>query len=85
MLDVAITGGMVVDGTGAEPRRADVGIVNGKVAVIGELKDSSKQVIDNHIIATIYHGYVCWQNNSICGTCLSAYCISSITCNWCLG
>ena len=46
MLDVAITGGMVVDGTGAEPRRADVGIVNGKVAVIGELKDSSKQVID---------------------------------------
>ncbi len=46
MLDVAITGAMVVDGTGAEPRRADVGIVNGKVATIGELKDSSKQVID---------------------------------------
>jgi N-acyl-D-aspartate/D-glutamate deacylase len=34
MLDVVIKGGMVVDGTGAEARRADVGVRDGAVVVV---------------------------------------------------
>ena len=39
-LDYLITGGTVVDGTGAEPRKADVGIRGDQIAFIG---DASKQ------------------------------------------
>ncbi|MEY4607183.1 MAG: hypothetical protein RLY45_1943 [Actinomycetota bacterium] len=45
--DVLIKGGVVVDGTGAPMRRADVGIVNSRIAAVGELATSSAtQVID---------------------------------------
>ena len=33
--DLVITGGMVVDGTGAEPRRADVAVTGGEISEIG--------------------------------------------------
>jgi len=45
-LDLAITGGTVVDGTGSEPRRADVGVVNGQIVEIGELSDTASRTID---------------------------------------
>jgi len=35
--DVVISGGMVIDGTGAEPRRADVGIKGDRIVTIGNL------------------------------------------------
>ena len=44
--DVAITGGVVVDGTGAQPFRADVGITNGRIAEIGTLTDTARETID---------------------------------------
>jgi N-acyl-D-amino-acid deacylase len=42
-----VRGGTLFDGSGAHPRRADVGIVDGRVAAIGDLSDeSADQSID---------------------------------------
>lgn len=38
-LDIVIRGGTVVDGSGGPRRQADVGIVAGRVALVGDLKD----------------------------------------------
>lgn len=46
MLDVVITGGTVIDGTGAAGVRADVGIRDGKVVEIGEVTESATRTID---------------------------------------
>jgi len=45
-LDLAITGGMVVDGTGAVPQRSDVGVKDGRIVEIGELSTSATETID---------------------------------------
>ena len=39
MLDYVIRGGTLVDGTGAAPRRADVGVRDGRVAVVGDVTE----------------------------------------------
>lgn len=44
--DVLLTGGLVVDGTGAPARRADVAITDGRVVAIGELDHDAAEVID---------------------------------------
>lgn len=45
--DTIISGGMVVDGSGSEPVCADVGILNGKIAAIGDLTGmSAKELFD---------------------------------------
>jgi len=45
--DVVIRGGMVIDGTRMPRYRADVGIKDGKVAKIGNLKaHQAKKVVD---------------------------------------
>jgi N-acyl-D-aspartate/D-glutamate deacylase len=47
MHDLVITGGTLVDGTGAAPRRADVAIDGNRITEVGELEDSSaRQTID---------------------------------------
>lgn len=38
--DIVITGGLVHDGTGAKPVLADVAIIDGRVALIGDVKGS---------------------------------------------
>ena len=43
VLDLKITGGWVVDGTGAPRRRADVGIVGDRIALIGDLSGHTAQ------------------------------------------
>jgi len=46
MLDVKVTGGDVVDGTGAPRRRTDVGIAGGKVVKIGAVDEEAAETID---------------------------------------
>jgi N-acyl-D-aspartate/D-glutamate deacylase len=46
VFDLLITGGSVVDGTGAPARTADVAIADGKVAAIGRVEASATQTID---------------------------------------
>jgi N-acyl-D-aspartate/D-glutamate deacylase len=46
MLDYAIKGGTIVDGTGAPPRQADVGIRDGRIVAVGELDEPAAKVVD---------------------------------------
>jgi N-acyl-D-aspartate/D-glutamate deacylase len=46
VLDVLIRGGRVVDGTGAPARAADVGIRDGRIVEIGNIRDDAAEVVD---------------------------------------
>ena len=46
MIDLVIRDGLVVDGTGAPGRRADVGVRGGRVVAVGTVTDSATRVID---------------------------------------
>lgn len=45
-LDLKITGGTLVDGTGAPRRKADIGVKDGKVVAIGKVDGEAKKTID---------------------------------------
>ena len=45
-LDLKITGGTVIDGTGAPRFQADIGIKDGKIVAIGEVTEAAEQTID---------------------------------------
>jgi N-acyl-D-aspartate/D-glutamate deacylase len=51
--DLLVKNGTVVDGSGSPGYRADVGVVDGKIAAIGRINESAKQTIDadGHIVS----------------------------------
>ena len=68
--DLVIKNGMLVDGTGAPARRADVAITGGKIAEIGRVTDGAATVIDaaDLVVApgfidphTHYDAQICWD------------------------
>ncbi|HWW52172.1 MAG TPA: amidohydrolase family protein, partial [Acidimicrobiales bacterium] len=44
--DLLIRGGTVVDGTGAPPRTADVGVAGGRVVEVGHVTGSARRTVD---------------------------------------
>jgi N-acyl-D-aspartate/D-glutamate deacylase len=46
MLDFAITGGTIVDGTGAAPRQGDIGIRDGRIVAVGTLDEPAATTVD---------------------------------------
>lgn len=58
MFDVVIEGGMVVDGTDAPARRADVGVKGDRIAAIGDLTGlEARRVVDAHGL-TVAPGFI---------------------------
>ena len=51
--DLLVKNGTVVDGSGSPGYRADVGIIDGKIAAIGRINEGAKQTIDaeGHIVS----------------------------------
>jgi N-acyl-D-aspartate/D-glutamate deacylase len=69
-----IRGGTVVDGTGAEPREADVEVVDGKISRVGAIPVGSQEVLDAKgllvtpgfvDIHTHYDGHVTWDDSLV--------------------
>lgn len=68
--DLVIRNGIVIDGTGAFRRRADVAVQDGRVAEIGKITDAAAKTIDasDLIVApgfvdphTHYDAQICWD------------------------
>ena len=71
-LDLLIKGALVVDGSGAEPVIADVGVRAGRIVAVGNISTPAREVIDAtglwltpHFvdIHTYYDGQVTWDDN----------------------
>ncbi len=73
-LDLVIRGGTVVDGSGAEPFAADVGIAGGRIVSVGKAPGRGRDEIDARgllvtpgfvDIHTHYDGQVTWENRLV--------------------
>ncbi len=71
MLDVAIKGGTIVDGTGEQSYTADIGVRDGQIVEIGTITESARQLIDADgalvtpgwvDVHTHYDGQVTWDD-----------------------
>ena len=68
--DLLIKNGLLIDGTGAPARRADVAIAGGRIAEVGSVSGGAKRVIDADGLAvapgfidphTHYDAQICWD------------------------
>ena len=80
---VLVHGGLLVDGTGSEPREADVEIVDGRITRVGQIAPGRHEMIDARgcivtpgfvDIHTHYDGHVMWDT-SLAPT--SMHCVTS--------
>ncbi|MEY3166621.1 MAG: hypothetical protein RLZZ343_424, partial [Actinomycetota bacterium] len=46
MFDIVIRGGLVIDGTGAPSRQADIAIKDGRIVAVGVVDETGVEVID---------------------------------------
>jgi N-acyl-D-amino-acid deacylase len=69
--DLVVRGGTVLDGTGGEPREADVAVQDGRIAAIGRVAGAGREEIDAKGLAvtpgfvdihTHYDGQVTWDD-----------------------
>ena len=72
MLDLKVTGGVVVDGTGAPGRPADIGVKDGRIVAIGQVSEATAKTIDadGRVVApgfvdihTHYDAQVFWDHS----------------------
>lgn len=70
--DLIIRGGTILDGTGSPEFQADIGIRNGLIAAIGDLRHDADEIVDAEgllvtpgfvDIHTHYDGHVTWANH----------------------
>ncbi|MDH4173129.1 MAG: amidohydrolase family protein, partial [Betaproteobacteria bacterium] len=68
--DLLIKNGLVIDGTGAPARRADVALAAGRIAEIGSVMGAAKRTMDAEGLAvapgfidphTHYDAQICWD------------------------
>ena len=74
MLDLLIQGATVIDGSGAAPASADVGVKDGRIVAVGRITDDAQQriaadgawlmpgFVDIH---THYDGQASWGKNEL--------------------
>ena len=58
MYDLLIRGGMVLDGSGADGVRADVGVIGGKIAALGALPEAQAQTVVDARGKTVTPGFI---------------------------
>ena len=46
MLDLKITGGTLIDGSGAPRRQGDLGIRDGRIVAVGEVPEEARETLD---------------------------------------
>src|SRR5258705_4665775 len=55
--DLLVRGGSLVDGTGAPARRGDLGISNGRIAALGDVRGTADRTLDASG-CVVSHGFV---------------------------